>query len=160
MAAELPVGETYIFIVDTDQYSGNFERPMCAYMTGRTGECGVGSDEAEIFAKEMDVSVEVYEEEHPFHFVTSVADDHGCYRPASIWPTPGWINDGMGKFIKSDEEGFPAYKSVAIFMERKPTPEEVELLKDRAEAYVKWKRLHGPSYDRKPVITSKTCRQN
>ena len=25
---------TYIFIIDTNMYAGNFEREMCAYLTG------------------------------------------------------------------------------------------------------------------------------
>lgn len=28
--------------------------------------------------------------------VESVPDDHGCRRPASIYPTPGYWNDGLG----------------------------------------------------------------
>jgi hypothetical protein len=32
----------WLFIVDTDSYAGNFERCMCAYMTGQIGECEVG----------------------------------------------------------------------------------------------------------------------
>jgi len=41
--------EGFIFVIDTDTYAGNFERPMCAYMTGRVGECGVGEEFAEMF---------------------------------------------------------------------------------------------------------------
>ena len=36
----------YGFIVDTDSYAGNFEREMCAYMTGHIGECSVGEEYA------------------------------------------------------------------------------------------------------------------
>jgi len=25
----------YIFVIDTDSYAGNFERDMCAFLTGR-----------------------------------------------------------------------------------------------------------------------------
>lgn len=35
------------FIIDTDSYSGNFEREMCAYITGHIGDCLVGFEEAE-----------------------------------------------------------------------------------------------------------------
>jgi len=42
----------YKFIIDTDQYAGNFEREMCAYLTGTVGECGVGDEFAELFSKE------------------------------------------------------------------------------------------------------------
>ena len=37
--------ETKYFVVDTDTYAGNFEREMCAFMTGITGACGVGKEE-------------------------------------------------------------------------------------------------------------------
>ncbi len=31
----------YLFVIDTDTYAGNFEREMCAYVTGQIGECEV-----------------------------------------------------------------------------------------------------------------------
>lgn len=34
-----------IFVVETNKYSGNFEKEMVAYMTGFIGNCGVGLDE-------------------------------------------------------------------------------------------------------------------
>jgi hypothetical protein len=36
--------EGYVFIIDTEQYAGNFEREMCAYCTGILGDCEVGED--------------------------------------------------------------------------------------------------------------------
>ena len=32
------------FIIDTDQYAGNFERELCAWTTGQIGECEVGKE--------------------------------------------------------------------------------------------------------------------
>jgi hypothetical protein len=37
-------GERLLFVVDTDTYAGNFEREMCAYITGQVGECEVGEE--------------------------------------------------------------------------------------------------------------------
>lgn len=34
----------YILVADTNQYAGNFERELCAYITGQYGECSVGAD--------------------------------------------------------------------------------------------------------------------
>ena len=34
----------YTFIIDTEQYSGNFERQMTAYMTAQIGDCEVGEE--------------------------------------------------------------------------------------------------------------------
>ncbi|KKK83825.1 hypothetical protein LCGC14_2789530, partial [marine sediment metagenome] len=42
MSKEENKSDSWIFIIDTDSYAGNFEREMCAYITGRVGECGVG----------------------------------------------------------------------------------------------------------------------
>jgi len=125
----------YLFVIDTDKYAGNFERPMCAYMTGQVGDCGVGDEEAKLFAAE---------EEDQYHFedlLLHEPDDHGCHRPATIWPTPGWWNDGDGEHFH-DGEGpetdrkWPAYLSVGIWMEKRPSAEDVELLKKRAHAFL------------------------
>lgn len=169
---------TFIFVVDTEQYAGNFERPLCAYMTGRIGDCGVGKTEQKIFDYEMGVGEDdLDDEKHPFQFVIDRADEHGCNRPVSIWPTPGWFNDGMGGHFKDGQEAeaqahhakeclkyakekvhpqdrddhiqrwtkaakepiskYPAYLSVAVFMERYPTGDEIRLLIKRANAFVK-----------------------
>lgn len=84
----------YIFAIDTDQYAGNFEREMTAYCTGRVGDCGVGGNFANMYDED-----EVDEE---FENVTQISDE-GCYRPCSIYPTPGYFNDGMGNEYKDDE---------------------------------------------------------
>lgn len=81
-------------VVDTDKYSGNFEREMCAFATAQVGECGVGEDE-------VDPS-------HPYatwweENIVQV-NDNGCYRPVAISPTVGYINDGMGGHYKDTPE--------------------------------------------------------
>jgi hypothetical protein len=81
----------HIFIIDTDKYSGNFERFMCGYITGQVGECGVGEDEATKAKKELG-----NEEIDFFEYHTEHVEDEGCHRPCSIWPTPGFFNDGKG----------------------------------------------------------------
>lgn len=80
-------------IVDTNKYSGNFEREMCAFATAQLGECEVG--------------VEEIDENHPYaswweEHVVQVED--GCWRPVAISPTPGFINDGMGGHYKDTPE--------------------------------------------------------
>ena len=37
-------GDSIAFVIDTKQYAGNFEREMCAHITGHIGECEVGRD--------------------------------------------------------------------------------------------------------------------
>lgn len=199
----------WLFVIDTEDYAGNFERELCAYITGRVGECGVGDDMAELFKKEVG---------EPFDEVIEETDEHGCNRPTTIYPTPGWFNDGMGghykkgdekralveyrknmaeyhrnscyhAYLKSwlekpesrdgyikagwteeklkkavaDEETqavkaenakkiykWPAYQSVAISFEKKPTDKQIKLMKERAEKFAKL-----PS---KYVIGPKECR--
>lgn len=120
----------FIFVVDTDSYAGNFERDMCAHITGQIGECGVGA--------EYRTDIEDLKEDH-YDFdlekicswlenhVIQVPDDHACYRPCTIWPTPGRTNNGNGghsDVTDSNPMKWPAYESVAIFINEEP-PEDV-----------------------------------
>lgn len=81
----------WIFIIDTDQYAGNFEREMCAYITGHTGECGVGGELAGCLKKDTGLNPDTF-----FSNVLQVADEDGCCRPVEIQPNPNWFNDGHG----------------------------------------------------------------
>lgn len=112
----------YIFVIDTSDYAGNFEREMCAYLTGNIGECGVGDDYAKIFNEEVGVE--------SFYNVTSRADEHGCYRPASIW-------------LNSEDK----YNSVAIFFSEEPTSEQISLMKERAYQFA---QLPKPTFGGPP----------
>lgn len=85
------------FIVDTNEYSGNFEREMCAFMTGHIGDCGVGEKEAEEYKEiyEPLIGVEQIEDEH----------HHDVYRPVAIITTPNVWNNGLGfHFVDGQEE--------------------------------------------------------
>jgi hypothetical protein len=156
----------FIFAVDTEQYAGNFERPMCAYMTGQTGECGVGLELAELFEEEVDLDENLFD-----LMIEQVPDDHGCHRPCSIYPTPGWFNHGLGKHYRDNPEAeeqakedhqkqceekiaegkeltfweplrdkplekHPAHLSVAIYFNRRPPDLLIELMKNRAQQFV------------------------
>lgn len=87
----------YKFIVDTNSYAGNFEREMCAYLTGKIGECEVGWELAEIFEKENTDNIS-------FDNIRSIKDkDDSCTRPCSTEITPGWFNDGLGNYYKEND---------------------------------------------------------
>lgn len=103
----------YVFIIDTDQYSGNFERELCAFLTGSVGECGVGDGEQALF-KENGQFQDLADK------TSFQPDDNGCSRPATIWET--------GKV--------GVYKSVAIFFDSMPSPEEVAFMKQRAKEFI------------------------
>lgn len=95
-----PNPKSKMLIIDTEQYSGNFEREMCAYITGQIGECGVGDNVAEKYSEKIK-HLDWWEE----HIVSERDDsEYGCHRPASIWPTPGWFNNGTGGHFKDTPE--------------------------------------------------------
>lgn len=124
-------------IIDTNKYAGNFEREMCAYCTGSLGDCGVGSEEADEFEKDGNNS-DMFSD-----YIAQVPDEHGCFRPANIEPTPGWVNDGMGdnqplnSKTKGWKDKYPAYLSVGIYFEKVPPKGHIELLKQRAFQFAK-----------------------
>jgi len=90
----------WIFVIDTDEYDGNFERELTAYITGQVGECGVGGEMAELYRAEAGGQSEDKFDDLLEHR----ADDNGCHRPCAIYPTPGWFNHGMGGHFKEGEE--------------------------------------------------------
>jgi len=92
----------WIFIIDTDKYAGNFERDMCAYVTGCIGDCCVGDDFAELFRKEMNVGKN---DDSPFLDIVELVsdDDNGCRRPTSIWKTKGWLEVGHDKAVRKED---------------------------------------------------------
>ena len=100
MSNDRPFNKVIVF--DTDAYAGNFEREMCAYITGQIGECQVGDKVAEAVAPAL-LHAEWYGEH-----VVSEPDEHGTWRPASIWPTAG-----------EPDQAHP-YESVAIFVDEFP----------------------------------------
>ncbi len=102
-----PNEDCWGFIIDTDSYAGNFERDLCAYVTGQVGECGVGKSLVEKLP--IDFS----------ELVMGVADEHGCIRPCSIFMNPKT----------------KIYTSVVIYFYRKPTKKQIEFMKERVHHF-------------------------
>jgi len=105
----------FIFVIDTEDYAGNFERELCAYCTGCVGDCGVGEDSAKVFEEETNIK----DSWAYFDIFSKPDDEGGCCRPTSIYSTTG-----------SSENN-----SVAIYFFTRPTKEQIELIKSRAEKY-------------------------
>jgi hypothetical protein len=78
-----------IFVIDTDSYAGNFERDLCAYVTGVIGECSVGEEYAKLYYQETGEVCSQFEDN-----IDRRSDDNGCCRPTSLYPTKGWLYDG------------------------------------------------------------------
>lgn len=92
----------WVFVADTNQYSGNFEREMGTYLTGKIRK---------YFPDICKVLAQMYMEE---------AGDRGAFRFAKIlgehmdddhfisfvggWDTPGWFNDGVGGLFRDGQE--------------------------------------------------------
>lgn len=90
----------WIAVIDTDTYAGNFERPLAAHITGQIGECQVGEEQAEQAKQELAPEDLAWFENH----TAQETDEHGCARPVSIWPTPGWFNHGHGDHFQDDAD--------------------------------------------------------
>lgn len=120
-----PDTSCFIFVVKTDNYAGNYEREMCAFLTGVMGDCEVGDVSAGLYALK-------YPGDNPWQEkLLQVSDEHGCHRPVSIWNN---------------------CQDVAIFLEDKPTPEDVQFLRKRASLFVLDPRISDSGDDSKPRI--------
>lgn len=154
-----------VVAIDTTDYSGNFEREMCAFITGQVGECDVGSELAEEAQEELaqDTFNNTLDwiEDH----IVSESDDNGCHRPASIWPTPGRVNNGSGGHFDEDKlpkekswnnVHWPAYESVAIFFDEIPPKEVIDVMMERALRFASerpdWRSWKG---EKKPLKISR-----
>lgn len=141
----------FIFVIHTNDYSGSFERNMCAFITGVLGECGVGDNDIPI-----DQDYSLFKD-----LISMEPDEHHVYRPVTIWPTPNVFNNGLGFHYREGEEAaafeaykkshhgnseptidmvgkYPAYQSVAIFLSHEPSKEQVELMTKRAKSFPKY----------------------
>lgn len=113
----------WLFVIDTADYAGNFERDLCAFITGKVGDCGQGDEMVELFMRQVEKS-----DEYLFDNVITEADDHGCWRPVTIYQTcPGKNN------------------SVAIFFENRPSSQQIETMKERTLMFAKMPNKWMPS---------------
>lgn len=135
----------YVFVVDTTEYSGNFERLMCAYVTGEVGECLVGEEVAGRLEKDGHWSKSPLREYRAWidSHVEHRPDEHGCHRPCAIGPTPGFFNDGMGNHWPNDKAGSPEVllhkiRSVTeYFLKNNPDRLDEEVRRATAEGAVR-----------------------
>jgi hypothetical protein len=119
---------TNILVIDTNSYSGNFEREMTGFVTGATRE--EYNDRG---------NVEKTRALHPEladYFIKWGNDILGCYefdeeygeQVCGIMPTPGWSNNGRGHHTKlepGEKRHCPAYQSVGIALSVSELDEDV-----------------------------------
>lgn len=94
----------YSIVIKTNQYAGNFERELCAHLTGIIGECGAGEEYVH------EAITEIFEDS-----VAEMADDNGTRRPVSL----GSQNEGA------------TGNDVVIYFDTEPTHFQVEIIKER-----------------------------
>ena len=98
----------YAIVIKTDSYAGNFEREMCAYVTGHTGDCEVGEEFVDEDIAEKFVNI-----------IGNEQDDNGCYRPVAL----GCDIDGYTN------------QDVVIFFDDKPSDEHIGIIKERLDTF-------------------------
>ncbi len=139
--------EEWLFVIDTEQYSGNFEREMGAYLTGVLGPYFPGGSEdfAELYFNETGDK----KGRSRFKVLLGEHEYDGEHEPdyVAIWPTPGWWNNGSGKHYRDEDfekvqatrkkpvVKYTAYQSVALIFVSRPTDEQLDLLDKRARAF-------------------------
>lgn len=93
----------WVFVVDTDKYSGNFEREMGSYLTGKVRK---------YFPSVCKVLAELYKQETGDIKATRFSEILGKHEPDSehgstftkMWDTPGWFSDGVGGLFPEGNE--------------------------------------------------------
>lgn len=140
---QLEDGDNFVLIIDTNQYSGNFHREMSAYLLNAPvlidlGEGPTAEDEEFEEDAEEDPRLLVMQDMVDIRTHVEYGDTTN-----DIWPTPGRLNDGMGKHFnaKPGQKGFPAYESVAIFLKSPFNAEQMEIVKGRAEKFAQREAL-------------------
>jgi hypothetical protein len=107
----------YALVIDTDRYAWNFEREMCAWMTGYVGEHYPGSA--------VDIA-EIANNEIPKEIRWEICDIFG-----------GVNHDEYGQMevIMTNKEGQSGFKSVAIMFNEKPSDKALATLIERAKSF-------------------------
>lgn len=121
-------------IIDTEQYSGNFEREMFSFITGLQNPRQDGIEE---YCAKSIINLDWWEEH-------STEEEHEEYGPQQmgIEITPNWFNNGMGIHKMADDPKIstfkhkcPAYLSVGIFVDEMPPENVIKEIKKRAKEF-------------------------
>ena len=143
--------ERWAFVVDTDQYPGNFEVELCAYVTGAYAE---GQEHrAKAYVDEFD-KIKTHDLEDLTDIRVCDPGDDALWRsPCDLALTPGRSNNGQWKcYYVTAKKPFRyyAYESVAIFLCHRPTDDVFDLLVRRAFAFSKLRKFS--KWDERPKI--------
>ena len=147
-------GDKWSFVVDTDSYAGNFERELCAYVIGAADEHGahVAGPYLKLFGMWCPVELGSLSDTR----IADSGDDGTRQAPCDLAATPGWSSNGKGKAYPVKPESkkyqykYPAYNSVALFLRRKPTEEELAELVKRTQEFPTLPKIHP--WDSRPQV--------
>ena len=106
-----------LLVIDTNSYSGNFEREMAGWIIGHDNYGEMYDRGWSVRSKEDKPELAEYFEEWATFNSEYVFDEEYGSQMVGIMPTPGWSNNGSGKHtkLKADEKvKWPAYQSVGI----------------------------------------------
>lgn len=160
--------EEWSIVIDTDSYSGNFEREMFSFIFG-LGDCpGESTRDLSYYrtAAEIAAAWDKMPEDIRLDLLDGRVRDHGddsVHRSyVDIAPTPGFFNDGNGTHYEDSEKNrrkvperkrYPAYQSVVVFLRRRPTDEELTIVKQRAEQFCTFpKKNEWDQWSHRPKI--------
>ncbi len=116
------MAKLFRLVVDTDSYSGDFERQLCAYATGQYGACSVGDDIAEYLSSDIK-HLEWWQKNIVKR--TEARHEAKCKRPATIY------------FNHKNNQ----YTSVAIYLKKIPTDDILSEFKERVIDFCNNKKL-------------------
>jgi hypothetical protein len=154
----------YTLAIDTDSYSGNFERELFAFIFGIPDTPDGGTRDLSLYAnaaKEAGVSKRLRKDFQYELLDVRLNDpgDDGYHRAyVTICPTPGYFLAGEGVHYEDTEANrrkvgakrHPAFQSVAIFLEQLPTNKELDYIRERAQAFQTFPSKH--SWETRPKI--------
>ncbi len=110
------MSKLFRLVIDTDSYAGNFERDMCAYLTGQVGECTVGSDIVKWFSSDIK-HLEWWQKNIVKR--SNPDQESKCKRPTTAY----WNDKNC------------AYNSVAIYVKKIPSEDIFSEFKERISYY-------------------------
>lgn len=159
MSEAVLLSTEYTLVIDTNAYAYNFARKLCAYCTGFVGENEEGRDLSDLFYLELDIEDDdsprgrLADEKNPFRgYIGDRKDEDDNWSPCALWLNKRYGCNAEGDFARLDEKNyddynFPAPFSVGIFFDEEPTPEMIETVRRRANAFFEkvWPKLSNSS---------------
>ncbi|RTK96824.1 MAG: hypothetical protein EKK64_02910 [Neisseriaceae bacterium] len=137
MENQVLLSEDYALIIDTNKESLDFCCELCSYCTGMISEGEVDLKYSDAFYEDLKFS----QNYNPFAgYCMDKLDENGDYSPCSVWLNKKYGIDENGNSAELNEENYSSYEypapfSVGIFFCKKPTQQQIEIIKERANKF-------------------------